>query len=73
MLFDNPFDKIVEEGPVRVSFSKADGGRVKLHITVDFSKDRKTNSDPHEAAVAMGKVVAVLRKTFKVKLEDIKV
>lgn len=73
MLFGDPFDKVVEEGAVRISFSRADGGRVKLHITIDFSKNRKTDSDPHEAAVAMGKVVAVLRKTFGVKLEEVKV
>ena len=72
-LFDDPFDKVIEEGPVRVSFGHADGGRVKLHLTIDFSKDRKMDDDPHLAAVAMGKIIAVVRKTFKVDLDEIKV
>ena len=67
------FGTVVEEGAVKISFSRADGGRVKLHITIDFSKNKKTNDDPHVAAMAMGKVIAVLRKTFGVKLEEIKV
>jgi hypothetical protein len=73
MLFDDPFSKVIEEGPVRVSFGRADNDRVKLNITIDFSKNKKMNEDPHEAALAMGKVIVVLRKTFKVDLDDIKV
>jgi hypothetical protein len=67
------FDTVVEEGPVRVSFSRASGGRVVLHISIDFSRDSRASADPSAAATQMGKVIAVIRRVFRVSLSEIKV
>jgi hypothetical protein len=66
----DPFNSVIKEKSVMIRFSRAPEDRVKLHFTVDFSK---TSMSPHNAALAMGEIVAVLRSTMGVSLSEVQV
>jgi len=67
---EDPFNSVIKEKSVTIRFSRTPGNKVKLHFTVDFSK---TTMSPHNAALVMGKIVAILRSELGVSLSDVQV